>query len=102
MAAGPYSDETLWTADITRLVIRAMEDVNLVFDTLSGDTHALNFLSAAVIQVLSDGEETFASAAPKVLETIGMEEGDCPKGLIKDTILQLDDAGLVMPAEGAV
>jgi len=97
MPAGPYSEKTRWSADKDGLIVRPMEDVLLVFHKLSGDTHILNFLSAAIVDVLSQGSETFASAEPKILRHTSLTAEDCPPRLIKETILLLDDIGLVRP-----
>jgi len=97
MSAGPYSEETLWTADINQMILQPFEDVTIAFHKISGDTHILNFLSAATIKVLAAGDETFTSASSKILDEIHITAADCPEGLIADTILQLDDVGLVNP-----
>ena len=99
MAAGPFSDSTLWIANTDQVVLRNLEDVTLAFHKASGDTHILNFLSAAIIKVLAEQPETVASVAPKVIAEIGVDKSDCPPGLIKQTLLQLDDVGLVAPQE---
>lgn len=99
MPAGPYSDNTIWHANASQMLLSQMDDVTIAFHKVSGDTHILNFLSAATVKVLSDGAETFASAAPKILEEIQMSSGDCPDGLIESTILQLDEVGLIAPQE---
>ena len=97
MPAGPYSEHTVWVACKDELITRSMEDVLFVFHTLSGDTHILNFLSAAIVDVLSAGGETFASAEQKIISKMSLAPEDCPPGLIKKTILELDDTGLVRP-----
>ena len=97
MPAGPFSAETVWSTNLDNLILQPLEDVTVVFHKVSGDTHILNFLSAATVKVLSIGGETFASAAPKILKEIQMSPEDCPDGLIQETILQLDDAGVVAP-----
>jgi len=97
MPAGPYSEDMLWAANKDDFTLRPMEDVLLVFHKMSGDTHILNFLSAAVIHVLSQEAETFASAESKILAHVDLTPEDCPPGLIKKTILELDDVGLVGP-----
>jgi len=99
MPAGPFSEETIWSTDLDNLILQPLGDVTVVFHKVSGDTHILNFLSVAAAKVLSTGGETFASAAPKILKEIQMSTEDCPDGLIKETILQLDDAGVVAPVK---
>jgi len=97
MPAGPYSDQTQWLANKDQIILRQLDDATVVFHKTSGDTHVLNFLSLAIINILSNDAETFNSAAPKILLEIGMEQDDCPIQLIKDTFLQLDDVGLIVP-----
>jgi len=100
MPAGPYSDDTQWCADPDKIILETLEDVTVAFHKVSGDTHILNFMSAAVVAVLSEGPETFASATPKILNYIQLDEADCPDGIIKETILQLDEVDLIAPSRG--
>ena len=83
------------------MLLRPLEDVTIAFHKLSGDTHILNFLSSAVIKVLSLGAETFATATPKILDEIQVSIEDCPASLIQETMLQLDEVGLITPQKGA-
>ena len=97
MSAGPYSDDTVWVTDNQRMILHALDDVIVAFHKISGDTHILNFLSAAVIKTVAASGETFSSAAPKILAEIQMKAEDCPRQLIIDTFLQLDEVGLIAP-----
>jgi hypothetical protein len=96
MLAGPYSEDTLWRADTGQMILQPSETVVIAFHKVSGDTHILNFLSTAALNILSASEETFGSAVPKILAEIEMTPEDCPDSLIKSTILELDDLGLVI------
>ena len=98
MAAGPYSDETVWTVDPTKLIIDMREDVFLVFHRDSGDTHILNFLSAGIYEVLeSDGPANFEAIAARIWGKMELTPEDCPQDLIVKTILELDDVAIVYP-----
>ncbi len=99
MSAGPYSEQTTWTADISKMLLQPSESVTIAFHKISGDTHILNFLSAATLKILAKGDENFATAFPKILDEIQMTEHDCPASLVKRTILELDELGLVIPVE---
>lgn len=98
MAAGPYSDETVWTVDPTKLIIDMREDVFLVFHRESGDTHILNFLSAGIYEVLeTDGPANFSAITSRVREKMELMPEDCPHSLIVKTVLELDDVAIVHP-----
>lgn len=100
MAAGPYSADTLWFADTANLIVDPHDDVFLVFHKLSGDTHILNFLSAGVLETLKvGGPANFSVIATRVWEFLDLDEEDCPVKLIEDTVLQLDDVGVLYPVE---
>lgn len=101
MAAGPFSDDTLWTVDPSHTIVDPHDDVFLVFHKLSGDTHILNFLSAGIIEVLKDDDPAnFQAIAERTWQLLELDESDCPLDLIKTTVLQLDDVGLVFPSKG--
>lgn len=102
MSAGPFTDDTVWRADLDNLILCPFGDVTLAFHRLSGDTHVLNFLSEAVLKVLSNGEETLVSIVPKVIEEIQVPADECPNGVIEQTLLQLDEIGLVAPQADAI
>lgn len=97
MPAGPYTDQTLWTANRSQLILRSLDEVTVAFHKVSGDTHILNFLSLSILRTLSEHDESFASAAPKIWQKIQVGEQDCPIQLIRTTFLELDDAGLIAP-----
>lgn len=97
MPAGPYTDQTLWTANQDQILLRTLDDVTVAYHKVSGDTHILNFLSLAILETLSVQDETFASAAPQIWKAIQVGEQDCSIELIKGTFLQLDDVGLISP-----
>ncbi len=100
MAAGPYSAATLWLADAENLIVDPHDDVFLVFHKLSGDTHILNFLSAGILEVLKNkGPANFVTIANWVWKFLDIDENDCPIKLIEDTVLQLDDVGVLYPAQ---
>lgn len=97
MAAGPYSADTLWVARAAHLIVEPHEDVSVVFHKLSGDTHILNFLSAAIVELLEEEPGTFAEVTGRVLTYLELDADDCPPSLVESTMLQLDDTGLIAP-----
>jgi len=100
MAAGPYSERTVWAANKEDTLLQSLDDVTVAFHKTSGDTHILNFLSTAIINVLTEGAETFSSARPKILSKIQMSSEDCSDAIIVATFLELDDVGLISPQAG--
>jgi len=101
MAAGPFSSETLWVADVANYTINPHDDVFLIFHKLSGDTHILNFLSAGILEVLkNNGAANFQTIAEWVWAFLDLTVEECPLDLVEKTILQLDDVALVLPQNG--
>lgn len=99
MAAGPYSAQTQWVANAAHLIMEPHEDVLVVFHRGSGDTHILNFLSAAIVELLIEKGGTFSDVNSRVLAHLELDAEDCPPELVESTILQLDDTGLICPQE---
>lgn len=98
MAAGPYSDKTIWRVDPSIMIVDPREDVFLVFHRLSGDTHILNFLSAGILETLEqNGQANFQTIAERIWEGMELSAEECPFELIERTTLELDDVGLVFP-----
>ncbi|MFC3051186.1 HPr-rel-A system PqqD family peptide chaperone [Kordiimonas pumila] len=101
MAAGPVDSSFLWVADAAHISNRQFEDVFLVFNKLSGDTHILNFLSAAILDFLSDEKMQVADLAARIWLELELDQEDCPVSLIETTLAELDTTGLVTPVTGA-
>lgn len=96
MSAGPFSNDMVWHVCADDLHFADLGDVETVFDKRSGDTHILNFLSKALLDCLARSPLTLRELEPRVLEEIEMTAEDCPFSLIKSTLLQLDELGLVL------
>ena len=97
MAAGPFSSDTIWAANAAHLVMEPHDDVLVVFHRGSGDTHILNFLSAAIVERLIEKAGTFEDVNSHVLNYLELDAEDCPPELVESTMLQLDDTGLICP-----
>jgi len=97
MPAGIHNENIEWVANAAHLSIKQFEDVFLVFFRPSGDTHLLNFLSAAILEKLSEGKSTIEGMASGIWSMLELDPSDCPISLIESTVLQLDEVGLVSP-----
>ncbi len=99
MPVGPYSAETVWFADSSDIIVRQFEDVYLAFSKKSGETHLLNFLTAAIVKAVINEAGSFTVLYERVLSDLQLDTDDCPFELMQSSILQLDDVGLLMPVQ---
>ncbi len=97
MAAGPISNSARWTSDPNNYLVQEFDDTFFVFFRPSGETHFLNFLSHGVLDLVSSKDVGVADIGTEMRVRFGVSETELPDSLIKQTIEQLDETGLIEP-----
>lgn len=98
MAAGPISTDMRWTATAADREVIEYDDTFLVYFRPSGETHFLNFLSHGVMDAVTDKELELSAIRDALRAKFGLSPEELPESLLAQTIDELDDTGMIIPA----
>lgn len=85
-------------SDISRYLF---DDVTVLYHKGSGNTHMLNFLATAILDILLMEKGDFKLLVARVRQVISLSEEDCPDHLIFSTLVELEKSGLIACRIGA-
>ncbi len=77
------------------LMQRTWGDETVVYDPLSGNTHLLDPVAAAVLDHLGDSEATATAIAEPLLAEFGAESEEDVLAVVRAALARLRDIGLV-------
>lgn len=97
MAAGPISKTDLWKSDAADWRVTEFDDTYFVFLRSSGETHFLNFLSFGILTCAANAPVSSQEVSTKLRKQFQLDVVELPESLVKATIEQLDEVGLLYP-----
>lgn len=97
MAAGPVLDDQKWRSKRDSFIVREYDDTYLVYFKPSGESHFLNFLSYGVVDAVFDCALGVSELQTELCTRFDLDASELSADLIRKTIDDLDDAGLIMP-----
>ncbi|TNE60672.1 MAG: HPr-rel-A system PqqD family peptide chaperone [Alphaproteobacteria bacterium] len=101
MPAGPNSDTWRWRANARHYRTHVLGDVTYVYCHLSGETHMLNLVSMAMLDLLVQRPYSLAELADAFPACLDVPVAECPPAVVARLFGELDDVGLVERVSGA-
>jgi len=101
MAAGPNRKTWRWRANPRHYRCHELGDVTFVYNHLSGDTHMLNLVSIALLNLMAARSFTLDELAEAFPAHMGVPNEECPPGVVRRLFDELDEVGLVERSGGA-
>lgn len=95
MASSAHGTNQLWSSNSDQYLAVEYDDTHLVYFKPSGDTHFLNFLSYGMVDAISTKPLSESEIFQAMLERFSLSAQELPEGLIKTTLEELDQAGLI-------
>ncbi|MFQ5783567.1 MAG: HPr-rel-A system PqqD family peptide chaperone [Alphaproteobacteria bacterium] len=97
-AERPMSERARWRLpEGVRLVWRAWDDEFVVFNTLSGQTHLLDGVSAAILDALERGPATVDELSRRLAERFDLAIDEALRSRITTICGRFDNLGLADP-----
>ena len=77
------------------LALHCWDDVHLVHQRRSGETHVFNETTASTLACLNDTPVSLATIVERVADSVGVDQGDLVTKDFSGVLSRLDELGLV-------